>query len=116
MILIGTAGLPVGPSNQFSNQAQQTSTNSGALGDIRLTTSTSHFEPPLKPGMGEKDFALAIVDDYVTAWVKFTQSGIACYVRAIEENGRKAASIREYHLPSKREFLEKDLPHQFEQM
>jgi hypothetical protein len=66
--------------------------------------------------MGKKDCAIAIVNDYVTAWVKFTQSGIACYVRAIEENGRKAASIRDHHLPSKGGFLEKDLPHQFEQM
>lgn len=66
--------------------------------------------------MTEKDFALAIVTDYINAWSKFTQRGIARCVRVVTENGPEAAIIRDHNLPNKRKYLERMLPRQFEEM
>jgi hypothetical protein len=40
--------------------------------------------------MRERDFALAIATDHITAWSKFTQAGIAHFLRAIEINAPEA--------------------------
>ncbi len=66
--------------------------------------------------MSEKDFALAIVEDYITAWSKFTRAGIGRYLRAISENHPEAQLIQEYDIPPKRQYLEELLPRQFKEM
>jgi hypothetical protein len=78
---------PSHPFSQHSQQRQPPSNVSGPLGDIRLTTSSSyHDEPKPEAYMREREFALAIATDYITAWSKFAQAGIAHYLRAIEIN------------------------------
>lgn len=103
---------PVIPSTSLLSNASRHPT----LGDIHLTTPSYHHEPKPEAYMRERDFALAIATDYITAWSKFTQAGIAHYLRAIEINAPDAAAIKSQWIPEKRKYLEQMLPRQFEQM
>jgi hypothetical protein len=107
---------PSGTSSQSSIQGQQLRHTSSLLGDIRLTTSASHFEPLPRPNMQERDFALAIATDYITAWTRYTQAGIARYLQMIETNHPCANEVAWDCIPKKRKYLETMLPKQYEEM